>query len=58
MFNSDRNCYVVSYPGRKGNNWFGLNAVHFSFVVDIETGASHVLINKQNVDEPDNYSSR
>ncbi len=33
---------VVSYPGRKGNNWFGLYVVHFSFDVDIETGTSHV----------------
>ena len=40
---------VVSYPGRKGNNWFGLYVVHFSFDVAIESGASHVLINKRNV---------
>jgi hypothetical protein len=51
---------VVSYAERKGNNWFGLYVVHFSFDVNIETGASHVLINKRNfnVDEPDNFSSR
>jgi hypothetical protein len=49
---------VVSYPGRKGNNWFGFYVVHFSFDVAIESGACYVLINKPNVDEPDNFSSR
>ncbi len=49
---------VVSYPGRKRNNWFGLYVVPYSLDVDIKTGASHVLINQRNVDEPDNFSSR